>query len=200
MHQRTKKRTDYGPWVRWFGRTAIRLLGWRLEGEKPQADKMVIIAAPHASNWDLLYTLLAAMGFGIPAVFTIKDFWFFWPIGPLMYWMGGIPINRSKASNTVSQIVDAFAESEKMYLVIPPEGTRKSVKYWKMGFYWIAIRADVPILMGLIDYKNKVVGIANLFHPTGDIDVDFPQIRAYYEEKVGYSPDYDRAKFQKANS
>ena len=200
MHQRTKKRTDYGPWVRWFGRTAIRLLGWRLEGEKPAADKMVIIAAPHASNWDLLYTLLAAMGFGIPAVFTIKDFWFFWPMGPLMYWLGGVPINRSKASNTVGQIVQAFNESDRMYLVIPPEGTRKEVKFWKMGFYWIAVRANVPILMGVIDYKNRVVSIANLFHPTGDIEEDFPRIQAHYEEKVNYSPQYDRAKFQKANS
>lgn len=198
MHQRTKKRTDYGPIVRWIGRTGIRLLGWKLAGEKPPVDKMVIIAAPHASNWDLLYTLLAAMGYGIPAVFTIKDFWFFWPIGPLMYWAGGIPIDRSKSSNTVKELVSAFNESEKMFLVIPPEGTRKAVKYWKMGFYWIALGAKVPILMGCIDYKRRTVSLANLFYPTGDFAADFPQIQAYYQEQVGYSPNYDPRKLEAA--
>ena len=194
MHQRTKKRTNYGPWARWFGRTMIGLCGWKLIGEKPPVDKMVIVAAPHASNWDLFYTLLAAMGFGIPAVFTMKDFWFFWPLGPLMYWLGGIPIDRSKRTNTVDQIVTAFDESEKMFLVIPPEGTRKAVKYWKLGFYWIAVGAKVPLLFAYIDYKNRRVGLGDLIYPTGDVAADFVKIRAFYSANVDYAPDFDPTK------
>ena len=198
MHHRTKKRTNYGPWVRWFGRTMLRLCGWRLEGEKPPVDKMVIVAAPHNTNWDLPFTLLAAMGFGIPAVFTIKDWWFFWPIGPIMYWCGGIPIDRSKSANTVGQLVEAFDESEKMFLVIPPEGTRKQVKYWKLGFYWIAVGANVPILLASIDYKKRVVCLADLVYPSGNFAQDFPKIREFYTKNVGYTPDYDASKLPMA--
>lgn len=199
MHQRTRKRTNYGPWIRWTGRTILRLVGWRLEGEKPPVDKMVIVAAPHNTNWDLPFSLLAAMGFGIPAVFTMKDSWFFWPLAPIFYWMGGIPIDRSKASNTVAQIVQAFDESEKLYFMIPPEGTRKAVKYWKLGFYWVAVRAKVPIQLAWIDYKNKVIGLADLFVPTGDLEADFPRIVALYQEKVGITPAYDREKLAKGS-
>jgi len=200
MHQKTKKRTSYSPFVQWLGRTLVRLSGWRLIGAKPDVDKMVIVAAPHATNWDLYFTLIAAMGFGIPAVFTIKTFWFFWPVGPIMYWLGGIPIDRSARTNLVEQLVQAFDESEKMYLVIPPEGTRKAVKYWKTGFYWIADGAKVPLLLAYIDYKKREVGLGELLYTTGDFRADFEKIRKFYVDGMGLSPDYDPTKLPDAKS
>ena len=197
MHHRTKKRTQYGPWTVWAGRAILRLLGWGLVGERPDAPKFVVSCAPHASNWDLFFTLFASMGYSLPAVFTLKDFWFFWPLGPFFRWLGGIPIDRSVRGNTVDQMVQMFNESEKVILLVPPSGTRKNVKYWKTGFYWIALGAKVPIVMAVIDYRQRKVFLEKVLYPSGDIEADFEEIRAYYQERAGISPDFDRSKFKR---
>jgi 1-acyl-sn-glycerol-3-phosphate acyltransferase len=195
MHHKTTKRTDYGPRAVWFGRTVIRFLGWSLVGQRPEVPKFVVSCAPHTSNWDLFYTIFAAMGFRVPAVFTLKDFWFFWPLGPFFRWLGGIPINRSVRGNTVEQMVQMFNESEKVILLVPPSGTRKNVTFWKTGFYWIALGANVPIVMAVIDYKQRKVFLELTLYPTGDIEADFEIIRKYYQERAGILPDFDRSKF-----
>ena len=88
-------------------------------------------------------------------------------------------------------MVQAFDESEAMYFVITPEGTRKSVEYWKLGFYQIACGAGAPILPAWVDYKNKRLGVGPLIPATGDIESDFGKLRTFYEEKVGVSPQYN---------
>lgn len=198
MHQRTKKRTDYGPWAEKFGRFLFRLSGWTLIGQKPDVPKCVIIASPHSTNWDLYWTLAASMALRLPAVFSIKDFWFFWPMGSLMRWLGGIPINRRVRTNTVEQLVQAFDESDRLNMVIPPEGTRKASAYWKTGFYWIADGAQVPIIPGYIDYKRKVLGVGDPFYTTGDLAADFERLQDFYEEKVGIRGKLRPADLEKA--
>ncbi len=192
MHQRTNKRTRYSTFTHWAAKGILRLFGWTYEGVRPaDTPKCVILGVPHTSNWDLATTLLGSMSLQIPAVFMMKDSWFRGIFGPLFYWMGGIPVNRREQTNTVDQIVQAFQESDQLYLVIAPEGTRKQVTYWKLGFYWIAVKAGVPILPGYVDYKQKRVGVGPLIYPTGDLEADFETLRAFYQA-FDVVPDFKR--------
>ncbi|HNR30016.1 MAG TPA: lysophospholipid acyltransferase family protein [Candidatus Hydrogenedentes bacterium] len=188
IHHYTKKRTHYGPVSRWLGRTVLRLLGWRLVGERPDVPKCVVACAPHTSNWDFFYTLLAAWALNVPCVFMIKDTLFWWPLGVVLRWLGGIPINRTVPEGIVEQMAHVIRESEKINVVITPEGTRKGAQYWKLGFYRIAVAAAVPVLFGVMNYKEQWVGVADVFHPTGDLDADWAHITEVFERTVGVTP------------
>jgi 1-acyl-sn-glycerol-3-phosphate acyltransferase len=118
----------------------------------------------------------------------MKNTWFFWPLGPILRWLGAIPIDRSKAGKVVAQCIEDFKLSEEKLLMVPPSGTRKKVLHWKTGFYRIAHGAGVPIVMGFLDYRCKRGGIGPVFHPTGDIDRDMEKIRAYYRDISGKYP------------
>lgn len=185
MLERTFVRQDYSRFARWFGKTMLHLFGWREVGQRPQEDKCVLPCVPHTSNWDLFYTLLAAMALRVPMVFMMKENWFVWPLGPIFRWLGGVPVDRSKKANVVEQMAEAFRKNEVFFLVVTPEGTRKSVEYWKTGFYWIAVEAGVPLLPGIIKYDKKEVGVGPVIHLTGDIEKDFIVIREYYQREVG---------------
>ena len=181
-------RDEYSPFVQALSRLSLRLLGWRCEGEAPASPKYVAIAAPHGTNWDLLFMLLGVRALGLTSVFMMKDTVFWWPLGVFWRWLGGIPVNRRASSNVIRQVVNYFDANERLRLLITPEGTRKKVKYWKLGFYWMALGAGVPILMVYVDYKKKTTGIGPLLYPTGDVEADFEKLRAFYEEKVGVTP------------
>jgi 1-acyl-sn-glycerol-3-phosphate acyltransferase len=122
----------------WTGLIFLKILGWRIEGKVPDIKKFVIIAAPHTTNWDFPITL------AITFVFKMKIYWmgkaaiFRWPFGAAGRWLGGIPIDRNQSQNVVGQSVHAFKEMDNLIMVIPPEGSRKKVSYWKTGFYHIA--------------------------------------------------------------
>ena len=106
-----------------------------------------------------------------------------------MRWAGGVPINRSTTVNAVDQVVDAFNSHEHMALIIAPEGTRSLTEYWKTGFYYIALKAKVPIVFAYVDYSRKRCGAGTYFMPTGDIDADFKLIQDFYADKVGRHPE-----------
>ena len=110
---------------------------------------------------------------------------FRWPFAAALRWLGGIPIDRSKSHNVVEQSIQAFHKLEKLIMVVPPEGTRKKVSYWKTGFYHIAQGANVPIVLGFLDYRRKVGGIGPTFHPTGHIEKDLQMIQAFYAAVTG---------------
>ena len=130
----------------------------------------------------------------IAFVLRIKIYWmgkdaiFRWPFGSLFKWLGGIPVDRSKANNVVAQSIAQFAKNDSLVLTVPPAGTRKRVLNWKTGFYHIANGAGVPIAMGFLDYKRKVGGIGSVLQPTGDIEADMTVIRNYYQDISGKYP------------
>lgn len=190
IHARTKKRTQYGPITQWFGRTMLRLAGWKIVGKHPDVQKCIVSCAPHTSNWDFVFTLLVGMALSMPCVFMIKDNAFWWPMGALLRWLGGIPINRRAPEGTVDQMIQIIKESERIYVIITPSGTRKNVEYWKLGFYRIADGAGIPIAFGIINYEEKWAGIADLFHTTGDLEKDWVTITKVYQEKIGVTPKY----------
>ncbi|MBI2421379.1 MAG: 1-acyl-sn-glycerol-3-phosphate acyltransferase [Candidatus Hydrogenedentes bacterium] len=188
---RAKIRTHYPPWLRAFAGGILRLLGWKLEGKRPDAAKFLVIAAPHSTNWDLPAMLLCSTALDIPCVFMMKDTVFWGPLGALWRWLGGVAVNRRASSNMVSQVVDIVKERESIFLLIAPEGTRKHVdNVWKLGFYWIATGAEIPLLLSFVDYKHKRVGVGPLVHLTGGLEADFAQIRSFYEPKMGIVPSF----------
>lgn len=169
----------------WMGLIFLKVIGWRVEGEIPDIKKFVLIAAPHTSNWDFPITLAVTFVLKIKIYWMGKDAMFRWPFGAACRWLGGIPIDRSRSHNMVEQCIQAFKEQDKLIMVIPPEGTRKKVRYWKTGFYHIARGADVPIVLGFLDYSRKTGGIGPTFNPTGHIENDFRQMEAFYATITG---------------
>ncbi|MBI9083180.1 MAG: lysophospholipid acyltransferase family protein [Desulfobacterales bacterium] len=176
------------PLMRWLALTIFFFSGWKAEGEKPTADKCVVIAAPHTSNWDFLYTVCLAFIFRIRPRIMMKSNWFFWPLGPIFRWIGAMPIDRSTSNNVVAQSIEAFNHQAELFLVVPPSGTRQKVTYWKSGFYHIANGAQVPIALGFLDYGRKVGGFGPSVFPTGNMEADMVEIRKFYEPISGKNP------------
>jgi len=158
---------------------------WKKEGAAPDLPKYVMIAAPHTSNWDLVMTLIMAFAFRIKVFWIGKHTIFKPPFGTICRWLGGIPVNRTRSGDTVAQSVQVFHDHEELIMVIPPEGTRKKVRYWKTGFYYIAHGANIPIVLGYVDYQRKVGGIGPAILPTGNIDTDMDIIKRFYQGIMG---------------
>jgi 1-acyl-sn-glycerol-3-phosphate acyltransferase len=148
-----------------------------------------LIAAPHTSNWDLPYTLMVAFALRLNVYWMGKEQLFRPPFRGVMRWLGGIPVNRAQAGNLVAASVAALQQARgPVQLIVPPEGTRSKVRYWKTGFYYIALGAQVPIVMSFLDYGNKVSGLGPTFDPTGDIEADMVRIKAFYAPFKGKNP------------
>ncbi len=173
---------------RWIAELFLRLTGWESEGQAPVAKKIVLIAAPHTSNWDLAYLLALQFRFGLSPRWMGKHTLFRGPMGPVMRMLGGIPIRRHLRENVVDQMKRAFDENETLCLTIPPEGTRGRTKFWKSGFYHIAHGAGVPIVFGYLDFARKRGGLGPEFTTTGDIKADMDVIRSFYRDIQGKDP------------
>jgi 1-acyl-sn-glycerol-3-phosphate acyltransferase len=177
------------PVLRGLARGLLRLSGWKVVPFDHMRPPFVFIGAPHTSNWYFLLLLAAMLVLRIDAHWMGKHTLFRFPFGGLMRWLGGIPVNRSAAHNRVADMVAAFAQDPALVLCIPPEGTRKKVARWKTGFYRIAHGAGVPILMTVIDAETKSLRLLDIFHPTGDIDRELPQIQRHYLGFRGLRPE-----------
>ena len=169
----------------------LKLAGWKVEGQLPEGcNKSVLIAAPHTSNWDLPYTLMVAFALRLHIYWMGKEQIFRFPFRGLMMWLGGIPVHREKASNLVAASVEAIKAADgPLQLVVPPEGTRSKSRYWKTGFYYIAVGAQVPIVMAYMDYSRKVSGLGPIFQPTGDVEADMARIKTFYAPFKGKNAD-----------
>jgi 1-acyl-sn-glycerol-3-phosphate acyltransferase len=163
----------------------MKLTGWKKSGTLPDVPRYIIVVAPHTSNWDLFYGIIVAFSLGLDGRFMAKRELFHWPFGPVMKWLGGMPIDRSSHENTVDQVIRIFGEGGRLALAIAPEGTRSRTKYWKSGFYHIAVGAGVPIQLGYLDYRSKTGGAGPLIVPTGNIDDDMAAIGNFYRGVSG---------------
>jgi 1-acyl-sn-glycerol-3-phosphate acyltransferase len=170
--------------LRGFSIAFLKLTGWKIEGSlPPEAAKCVVIAAPHTSNWDLPYTLMVAFALRLNVRWMGKQSIFKPPFRGIMQWLGGIAVDRAQSTNLVAASSDAITQADDHFqLVVPPEGTRSQVTYWKTGFYYIALGAKVPIVMAYLDYQHKRTGLGPLLHPSGDIDKDMLGIKAFYAQ------------------
>lgn len=170
---------------RWAARCALRLGGWKIQGTLPNVPKLVMIVAPHSSNWDGYWGMAAKIAMGLQVRVLGKASLFWWPLGPLLRRLGVIPLDRSSPQGTVEQAVRLIRESDKMWYVITPEGTRKKVEHWKAGFLKIARMADVPVLAAYFHYPEKIIGLGPVFHSTGDDVADMATIREWYRPWQG---------------
>lgn len=166
----------------------LSLISWQLDVTLPKANKYVLVGAPHTSGLDLFYTLLLKLSTGIELKWVGKDALFKGPLGIVMRWLGGIPVNRKTRNNFVDQVVELFSQHEHLVIAVAPEGSRGKTAYWKTGFYYIALGANVPVALGYIDYRKRVVGIGPAIHPSGDIQADFSIIKNFYSGITGRHP------------
>jgi 1-acyl-sn-glycerol-3-phosphate acyltransferase len=179
------------PLLRVLSRRLLPLLGWRVEGRlPPRASRCVVIAAPHTSNWDFPYTLLAAFALGMHIRWLGKASLFRAPFGGLMRWLGGIPVQRDRSNKLVSSSVVALqAAVGPLQLVVSPEGTRRRTADWKTGFHHIARGAGLPILLSYLDWGGRRCGVGPLVDPGEDIDADIARIKAFYAPFRGRNAD-----------
>ena len=173
--------------LRYFSLAFLKISGWKIEGHLPSgSNKSVLIAAPHTSNWDLPYTLMVAFSLKLNIYWMGKEQIFKPPFYGLMRWLGGIPVRRETSNNLVAASIAAIrAATGPLQLIVPPEGTRSNTRYWKTGFYYIALGAQVPIVLAYMDYRKKISGLGPVFRPTGDIDADMLAIKAFYAAFTG---------------
>jgi len=175
--------------LRSAARAWLRGFRWTVKTIDPMPPKMVFIAAPHTSNWDVPFMLAAAWSLPIRLSWLGKHTLFrgaLW--GRFVKAVGGIPIDRRSSSSTVSRIADVVRQAPRMYLAISPEGTRGGGQYWRSGFYHIAREAGVPIGLGYLDYGRRRAGVGGLLTPSGDVRADMDVIRAFYRDIRGKRP------------
>lgn len=172
-----------------LGKLWLKITGWELKADQPPPGNFLLICAPHTSNWDIGYLLAFMFIKRIKVSWMGKHSIFKKPFGNFMKWLGGIPIDRRSTHGVVDQIADHFKIHENQIIAIAPEGTRHKTDHWKSGFYHIACKAQVPLLLGYLDYPNKTVGICHSFTPTGNIKEDMDIIREFYMDFRGRHPE-----------
>lgn len=168
-----------------LGRLALRLAGWGFEGAVPDVAQAVLIVAPHTSNMDFFIGVAAMFALGIRVVFLGKHTLFVGPLGAVMRWLGGVPVDRRTPHGVVNDTVGLFAEHEQLMLAVAPEGTRSAVDRWKTGFYFVAVEAGVPIVPIALDYRRRLVRIGGRFEPSGDLGSDLPDLQHFYRDVAG---------------
>ena len=164
-------------------------LGYKKNITQELPEKYIICMAPHTSNWDLILGQLFAHAEGIKCNFLMKKEWFFWPLGPIFRKMGGIPVWRSKHTSMTDNLAAEADKRKSFGLCITPEGTRSLNPEWKKGFYFIALKAHLPIHLYGLDYEKKVIQCTKQIIPSGDVDKDMREIKLYFKDFKGKKPE-----------
>jgi 1-acyl-sn-glycerol-3-phosphate acyltransferase len=167
----------------------LRLRGWRVEGQRPDAPRFVVVAAPHTSAWDVPLMITAALQVGIRLHWLGASWYFRWPVAGLMRWLGGVPIDRGRTASRVRTTAELMAAYDHIGVAISPEGSRKLVPHWRSGFYHLAVAAEVPIVLTALDHRRRRAVIGPALVPTGDIEADLATIAAFYDGVEGRYPD-----------
>jgi 1-acyl-sn-glycerol-3-phosphate acyltransferase len=172
-----------------MARWLLRRAQWRFVGTFPDVPKAVIIVAPHTSNWDFPLGILVIFALGLRISWLGKHTLFWWPLGPLMRWLDGIPVRRGESSGTVAEIVAKFHQRPLMLLALSPEGTRKAVNRWRMGFAHIAAGAGVPVVPVAFDWGRREVRLGHAFELTGAVEADEMALRSWFTGATGRNPE-----------
>jgi len=165
------------------------LLGWKIKGEFPDVRKSIIIFAPHTSYMDALYGKLFFYEIGIKHTFLSKKDLFFFPMNIGMKLYGSIPVRNVNKNNAIYRVVKLFKNSDDLHIILSPEGTRSKVKKWDKGFYYMALKANVPIIVGYLDYQKKEIGIKGVINNLENIDSVMQQINLMYSDVTAKYPD-----------
>lgn len=162
---------------------AFRLWRWRYAGTFPDVPKAILVIAPHTTNWDWIVAMLATFTLGLRIHWLGKHTLFRWPLKPLMLFFDGIPVRRGSRSGTVAKLVEIMRERERMLLAVAPEGTRRAVDGWRMGFAHVAVGAGVPVVPIAFDWARRVVALGPALTLSGDLVADEAMLRAWFSEE-----------------
>lgn len=172
-----------------IGRFLLWCYRWRVEGEVHNAKKFMVILAPHTSYWDFLTNMSIMLALGVNNRWFVADAFCWWPLGNLMRWLGGIPIDRSSPQDLVSFTISKFADHDELILALYPEGTTRKAEKWKTGFWHIARGADIPIQFLSVDYKKRASVFGPVIKPSDDIKADMKKIQAYFKDVTPKTPE-----------
>ena len=176
----------------------LDLTGWYCEPIPHEYKKAVIAYAPHTSNWDFPLLMSARFANKVNVQWAGKSEMFRWPFRNVLTFLGGVPIERSKSTNMVQSVVNIFNSQERFLYAMSPEGTRKYQDFWRSGFYYIALEANVPIILYQLDYKNKRVTIGDVIKVTGNIEKDLAAIDMVFKDVTPkFKEKYCLAKFKR---
>ena len=165
-----------------------KCMGWKTNVTEPHPDKYIICLAPHTSNWDFLIGQLYSVSIGMNSNFLMKKEWFLGPLGPIFRYLGGIPVWRSKHSSMTDNLAETAKREKTFRLCITPEGTRSANPDWKKGFYFIAQKAEIPILLYGVDYERHLIQCTKTIIPDGDVERQMREIKLYYKDFKGRHP------------
>ena len=176
-------------WQKFCKWLLYKRMGWTLEVTESHPEKYIICLAPHTSNWDFILGQLYNGAEGTRINFLMKKEWFAWPLGVLFRRLGGIPVYRQKHTSMTDALAETAQREPSFCLCITPEGTRSRVEEWKRGFYFIALKAQLPILLYGVDYEQKLIKCTKTIIPTGDVDRDMREIKLYFKDFHGKYPE-----------
>ena len=164
-------------------------LGWSRDITVALPQKCIVCLAPHTSNWDFILGQLFSLAEGIKIQYLMKKEWFFWPLGYIFRHTGGIPVYRQKHVSMTDTLADIAVKSSEFRLCVTPEGTRSLNPDWKKGFYFIALKAGIPILLYGVDYEKKLIQCTKTMIPSGDVEQEIAEIKQYYKNFKGLHPE-----------
>ena len=176
-------------WKKFCNWLLYKRMGWTIEVTESHPEKYIICLAPHTSNWDFLMGQLYSGALGERINFLMKKEWFFWPLGVLFRKLGGIPVYRQKHTSMTDAMAEAARKSKQFHLCITPEGTRSRTAEWKKGFYFIAFKAQMPILLYGLDYERRLIQCTKTIIPNGDLEGQMSEIKHYFKGFKGKNPE-----------
>lgn len=162
-----------------------RLGGWRFEGDFPDVPRLVIIVAPHSSAWDAIWGLAAKIGLDLDIAFMAKREAFIGPLGWLLRWAGGLPVDRAAPGGIAAQVAEGMRQRGRSWFLLAPEGTRRRVREWKSGFWKIARAADAPVLCVAFDYPSRTIHLGPVLAMGEDLAAEMARVRAWYRPFTG---------------
>ena len=175
-------------WKRFCNWLLYKHWGWTADITEEHPDKYIICLAPHTSNWDFMMGQLYASARGMKCNFLMKKEWFFWPLGLLFRKLGGIPVYRQKHTSMTDAMAETAKAAKEFHLCITPEGTRSLNPVWKKGFYFIALKAGLPILLYGLNYERRLIQCRKTIVPSGDLEKDMREIKLYFKDYKGKIP------------
>ena len=176
-------------WKKFCNWLLYKHLGWTVDVTEDHPEKFIICLAPHTSNWDFALGQIYSGSIGMKINFLMKKEWFFWPLGPIFKALGGIPVYRQKKTSMTDAMAEAAKKADTFRLCITPEGTRSKTEDWKKGFYFIALKAQLPILLYGVDYEKKLIRCTKTIIPMGDLEQDMRDIKLYFKDFKGKKPE-----------
>lgn len=175
--------------MRTISKIILKIWGWKVSMAVEKTQRCILIVAPHTSYFDFVIGKIALSALGLRSRFMIKKEAFRFPLNLVLLPLGGIPVDRNHGNSVAKHMVELIRNSDEICLVITPEGTRRKVRQWKKGYYFLAQAADVPIYLGYVDYSTRICHIGHILEPSGDYEKDFGTIASFYKGKKGRHPE-----------